>query len=183
MCAAQFFRRPLYVPLLAHTRTLTNRATSTGDKCDLGMVQAFALMVSWKEPTDGTSGVKMAIAVRLGYQLGLHVKRTTPLPDDEERARRIADRERTWFVLSCGYTSTAALRFLVADNRLRQDQQRRLRPPAHDPARRAPGGTSNCGGADGSASRGRKRRTGSMAATCGTHAASRPPRSICPSYG
>lgn len=65
------------------------------------MIQALALMVAWKEPTDGTSGVKMAIAIRLGYQLGLHIARTTPLPDNEHEARVIADRERTWFMLSC----------------------------------------------------------------------------------
>ena len=101
MCAAKFFRPRLHLPLLTHTRTLVNRATSTGNKCDLGMVQALALMVAWKEPSDPTSGVKLAIAIRLGYQLGLHIARTTPLPEDVHEARVIADGERTWFILSC----------------------------------------------------------------------------------
>lgn len=97
MCAAQFFRADLYAALRAHARALTDRATSTGE-ASLGIVQALTLMLAWKEPTDGTGGIKLAVAVRLGYQLGLH--HPAPLPADRERAREAADGARTWFVVA-----------------------------------------------------------------------------------
>ncbi|BEI81548.1 hypothetical protein CcaverHIS002_0207080 [Cutaneotrichosporon cavernicola] len=97
MCAAQFFRRDLYPSLRAHARSLTDRATSTGE-VSVGTVQALMLMLAWKEPTDGTGGIKLAVAVRMGYQLGLH--HPAPLPADEDRAREIADGTRTWFTVA-----------------------------------------------------------------------------------
>lgn len=36
-----------------------------------------------------------------GYQLHLHTRRTTALPDDDLEARQILDRERTWIDLYC----------------------------------------------------------------------------------
>lgn len=91
MCASQFFRRDLYPALRAHARALTDRATSTGE-ASLGIVQALTLMLAWKEPTDGTGGIKLAVAVRLGYQLGLH----HPPPNG---GREAADGTRTWFTV------------------------------------------------------------------------------------
>jgi hypothetical protein len=40
--------------------------------------------------------MKIGIAVRMAYQLGLDTARTTALPQDEEEARSIVDAERTW---------------------------------------------------------------------------------------
>jgi hypothetical protein len=88
--------------------------------CNLGIVQALLIMVHWKAPTDKSAWVKLGIAIRLSYQLDLHVVRLEPLPADEIGARKIRAAERTWFgecfficltiivsssVLSCSYYS------------------------------------------------------------------------------
>ncbi|RSH95252.1 hypothetical protein EHS25_000338 [Saitozyma podzolica] len=98
--SAKFFRRQLYPDLLAHTQLAVNRATSLGT-CNVGIIQALLIMLYWKAPRDGSLWVKMGIAIRLGYQLGLHIPRTKPLPEDVLEARIMADAERTWIVISC----------------------------------------------------------------------------------
>jgi hypothetical protein len=55
----------------------------------------------------------MGIAIRLGYQLGLHTPRTGPLPVDKHQARLIIDSERTWIVLSCEYLVSPSFRQLT----------------------------------------------------------------------
>jgi len=65
--------------------------------CNLSIVQAMLIMVHWKAPTDKSAWVKLGIAIRLSYQLDLHVVRHTPLPVDEMSARKVRAAERTWF--------------------------------------------------------------------------------------
>ncbi|ORY27888.1 hypothetical protein BCR39DRAFT_536618 [Naematelia encephala] len=98
--SAKFFRPQIYPPLLTHAQTILNRAMAVGE-CDLGIVQALLILVYWKTPTDRSAWVKLGIGIRLGYQLGLHARRKTPLPADEMQARTIRAAERTWFCLSC----------------------------------------------------------------------------------
>lgn len=105
--SAKFFRRQLYPDLLAHTQLAVNRATSLGT-CNVGIIQALLIMLYWKAPRDGSLWVKMGIAIRLGYQLGLHIPRTKPLPEDVLEARIMADAERTWIVISCKQWRTRA---------------------------------------------------------------------------
>ncbi|ORY21003.1 hypothetical protein BCR39DRAFT_73904 [Naematelia encephala] len=97
--SSKFFRRYLYPALYNHAQMILQRATGVGD-CDLGIVQALAIMSYWKAPTDRSSWVKLGTALRLGFQLGLHIPRTDRLPEDDHEARVIADAERTWFCLS-----------------------------------------------------------------------------------
>lgn len=100
--SAKFFRRPLYRPILAHANAIIDRAVGRG-QCDIGLIQSLILLVCWKDPTDASSWVKLGIGIRLGYQLGLHLPRTRPLPHSEFEARRIANAERTWYTLSCEF--------------------------------------------------------------------------------
>lgn len=98
--SAKFFHRSLRQHLLMHAQTILGRALIVGE-CNIAVIQALIILSSWKEATDRSSWVKMGTAIRLGYQLGLHVPRKEPLPLDEGEARLIADSERTWIVLSC----------------------------------------------------------------------------------
>lgn len=98
--AAKFFRRPLYRPLLSHSNAIIDRAVGLG-QCDIWLIQSLILLVCWKDPRDASSWVKLGIGIRLGYQLGLHLPRSRPLPAEELEARETANRERTWYTLSC----------------------------------------------------------------------------------
>ena len=100
--SAKFFHRTIRPALLSHAQTILNRSLLVGE-CSTGIIQALLLLSAWKEPTDKSSWVKMGIAIRLGYQLGLHIPRTGPLPVDAHQARLLIDSERTWIVLSCKY--------------------------------------------------------------------------------
>jgi hypothetical protein len=111
--SAKFFHRTIRPALLSHAQTILSRSVLVGE-CSTGTIQALMLLSAWKEPTDRSSWVKMGIAIRLGYQLGLHVPRTGPLPADKHQARLLMDSERTWIVLSC--KSCESLTTFRADN-------------------------------------------------------------------
>ena len=100
--SAKFFHRSLRQNLLMHAQTILGRALIVGE-CNIAVMQALIILSAWKEATDRSSWVKLGTAIRLGYQLGLHVHRREPLPSDDMEARLVADSERTWIVLSCQY--------------------------------------------------------------------------------
>lgn len=93
--SAKFSRPTLYPLLLAHAQAVLSRAIIAGD-CHLSIVQALLVIIHWKAPTDKSAWVKLGIAIRLSYQLDLHVMRKGPLPSDEMAARRVRAAERTW---------------------------------------------------------------------------------------
>jgi hypothetical protein len=97
--SSKYFQQRSYPALLEHARNAINCAVGEG-RCDVGLIQALILMVTWKDPHDGSSWVKLGIAIRLGYQLGMHVQRRTLLPRDTLEARQVVDIERTWYTLS-----------------------------------------------------------------------------------
>lgn len=90
---------------------------------DLQLIQSICCLVYWKvrdadlpfpsvsqladsvrtlqETSDNSAWLKVGFAIRLGYSLRLHARRTVPLPPDEMEARRILDGERTWLNLIC----------------------------------------------------------------------------------
>ena len=115
--SAKFFHRTMRPALLSHAQTILNRSLLVGE-CSTGTIQALLLLSAWKEPTDKSSWVKMGIAIRLGYQLGLHIPRAGPLPVDAHQARLLIDSERTWIVLSCKYCNSLTC-FRANDDRLR----------------------------------------------------------------
>ncbi|WVF69433.1 hypothetical protein IAT40_004210 [Kwoniella sp. CBS 6097] len=79
---AKFTRKDLYRPLLSHADLLLNRALFSG-QCSIPVIKALIILVFWKDPRDKTAWLRIGIALRLSYQLGLHVPRTSPLPDDD----------------------------------------------------------------------------------------------------
>lgn len=70
------------------------------DLCTIDLIQALCLLHFWKSSTDGTSYRKMGYAIRIGYELNLD-RFVRPLPEEEEAARVVIDRERTWCQLLC----------------------------------------------------------------------------------
>ncbi|KAM0745980.1 hypothetical protein T439DRAFT_146362 [Meredithblackwellia eburnea MCA 4105] len=98
--SSKFYRPDLYPTLLGQAQLLVTRAWSDA-LSELGFVQALMCLVYWKEPTDSSSWLRIGYAIRLGYQLRLHHPRTTPLPDDDQEARMILDRERTFILMNC----------------------------------------------------------------------------------
>ncbi|GAA5903821.1 uncharacterized protein JCM6883_001995 [Sporobolomyces salmoneus] len=99
--SAKFFRPDLYQTLLLAAQQLVVRGTGEGTNVHIGLIQACLILIYWKQPTDSSAWIRTGFALRAAYQLGLHVKRTTPLPADEHEARLILDRERTWITLIC----------------------------------------------------------------------------------
>lgn len=103
--ASKFFRPELYENLLA----LADRLVSTAiAECvaAIELVQAICILHYWKKPTDGRGWLRLGHAIRLGYQLDLHIPRRGALPTEERAARLALDRERTWISLFC-FDSTA----------------------------------------------------------------------------
>ncbi|BGP51672.1 hypothetical protein JCM10450v2_007622 [Rhodotorula kratochvilovae] len=96
--SAKFSRPDIYPQLLANAQQLVGRGIVEA-RASVGLVQSILALIYWKEPMDGSSWLRTGIAIRMGYQLDLHVTRTSPLPDDEHEARLIMDIERTWHVL------------------------------------------------------------------------------------
>ncbi|OCF40856.1 hypothetical protein I317_05306 [Kwoniella heveanensis CBS 569] len=94
---AKFVRKDLHRPLLSHADLLLNRALSSG-QCNIAVIKALIILVFWKDPRDKTAWLRIGIALRLSYQLGLHVPRSSPLPEDAKQAIDIRDGERTWFL-------------------------------------------------------------------------------------
>lgn len=96
----KFFRPDLYEALLAGSNSLVDRAI-TNCVCAIEVVQAICILHYWKKPTDGRGWLRLGHAIRLGYQLDLHLPRRKPLSNDEREARLTLDRERTWISLFC----------------------------------------------------------------------------------
>lgn len=86
--SAKFIRPDLYPTLLANAQQLVGRGI-VESRASLGLIQAILVLVYWKPPMDGSAWLRTGLAVRLGYQLDLHVSRTGPLPEDEHEARLI----------------------------------------------------------------------------------------------
>ncbi|GAA5896935.1 hypothetical protein JCM6882_007311 [Rhodosporidiobolus microsporus] len=99
--SSKFFRHDLYPSLLLSAQQLVTRCMGGDSQPHIGLIQAILILVYWKEPFDSSAWLKVGYAIRLGYQLGLHHKRTIPLPANEFEARTILDGERTWITLVC----------------------------------------------------------------------------------
>jgi len=59
-----------------------------------------AYTADWKKPTDSKGWFRLGHAIRLAYQLDLHLPRRNELPKEEFKARLQLDRERTWICMS-----------------------------------------------------------------------------------
>lgn len=70
---------------------LLSRATGAGE-CEISIVKAILVLVFWKDPTDKSAWIKIGTAIRLGYQLGLHLTGRSG-GDDQD----LKDARRTWY--------------------------------------------------------------------------------------
>lgn len=85
--AAKFFHGPeVYRSLLDHAQTLINRAVAEGS-CEIGMVQCLMVLSHFKATRDRTAWIKIGMALRFAYQLGLHKALQDEVPADEGLAR------------------------------------------------------------------------------------------------
>ncbi|GAA5969175.1 hypothetical protein JCM8115_004307 [Rhodotorula mucilaginosa] len=96
--SAKFARSDLYSVLRSHAMQLIGRGIMDG-RATLGLIQSILCQIYWKEPIDSSAWLRIGIAIRMAYQMFLHGQRKGPLPNDEQEARRILDRERTWICL------------------------------------------------------------------------------------
>jgi hypothetical protein len=110
--SARYTRPELADVLHSHVQIMVSRQVFSGD-FDLSTVQALLILVLWKYPRQDTAYSNLGIAIRLGFQLQLHVRRTTPLPDNVEEARTILDAERTWIsrLLVCAALTDRSLQY------------------------------------------------------------------------
>ena len=106
----------MYPALLKHTKELVSQSLLAG-RYDLYLVQAIFLLVHWREVADKSAFVNIGMAIRIGYQLGLHTAQGTAQSGNEasQVASRVSDlcmhqtdhlpnmqdRERTWYQCIC----------------------------------------------------------------------------------
>lgn len=82
--ACKYFRKESYPLFVGHAQRLLSAAVEVGT-CHIGILQAALILVycksvddaeqalnQGKQPTDQSAWVKIGVAIRLGYQLGLH---------------------------------------------------------------------------------------------------------------
>lgn len=65
----------------------------------MAIIKSLLILVFWKDPVDKSAWIKIGTAIRLGYQLGLHISASRKGEDAETR-----DARRTWFCESSGLT-------------------------------------------------------------------------------
>jgi hypothetical protein len=79
----------LYPQLYQHTKTLLNKVVSEGI-CNIGTIQALACFIFWSLPWEHKqTWQRVGHTTRLGYQMKMHVPRTTDLPINELEARAV----------------------------------------------------------------------------------------------
>ncbi|KAG7531339.1 hypothetical protein FFLO_04400 [Filobasidium floriforme] len=92
--------RRIYQTLYPHAKSLLHKAMNEGH-CHVTTVQAISCFVFWGLPRESKqTWQRLGHAIRLAYQLGMHVPRTSDLPLDDAEAKAILNRERTWYALS-----------------------------------------------------------------------------------
>ncbi|CUA76172.1 hypothetical protein RSOLAG22IIIB_06130 [Rhizoctonia solani] len=96
--------RVLYTAILAAAwRALSDGISS------VEYIQALSIMTYWKEAEDTSTWRKLGLAIRMAFELNLHIARADPLPIDELQARERLNEERTWFQLA-SYDLATSLR-------------------------------------------------------------------------
>jgi hypothetical protein len=85
---SKLFRKDLCPGLLAHANTILDRALLRG-VTHISLMQSLMILTYTKAPADTSAWRRIGMAIRMGYQMHLHVPRNTPLPDDENAARVI----------------------------------------------------------------------------------------------
>ncbi|CAE6444602.1 unnamed protein product [Rhizoctonia solani] len=106
--ACRFFKPTHFKPVHDLAQLLLGRALSDGIS-SVEYIQALSIMTYWKEAEDTSTWRKLGLAIRMAFELNLHIAKVEPLPCDELQARERLNDERTWFQLAC-YDLTTSLR-------------------------------------------------------------------------
>jgi hypothetical protein len=78
----------VYRPLIDVANDLLYEAMRDGMRT-VELIQAISILAFYKEAEDATSFRKVGYAIRLAFELDLHVPKQRPLPNDETEAREI----------------------------------------------------------------------------------------------
>jgi hypothetical protein len=100
----------VYRELLSVAKRLLNEAMAS-DMCSLELIQSLSILCFWKECDDPTAWRKIGLAIRMAFELDLHLVDTwshtklvdgqADLPEDEIEARELLNCERAWIQLVC----------------------------------------------------------------------------------
>jgi hypothetical protein len=85
------------------------------DLCNLDHIQALSILSFWKESGDTTSWRKIGRAIRMAFELDIHISHLKKTNDpDEVINREIMNRQRTWMQLCCfdtAFTNSVTARY------------------------------------------------------------------------
>jgi len=84
--ASKLYRKDLWPQLLAHANTVLDRALLRGIT-HISLMQSLMILTYTKAPADTSAWRRIGMAIRMGYQMRLHVPRNSPLPEDVAAAR------------------------------------------------------------------------------------------------
>jgi hypothetical protein len=95
--------RRIYQTLYPHAKSLLHKAMNEGH-CHVTTVQAISCFVFWGLPRESTqTWQRLGHAIRLAYQLGMHVPRTSELTLDDAEAKAIlVSRTDRYQLFECG---------------------------------------------------------------------------------
>ena len=92
VCLGARFRtegRSTYQTLYPHAKTLLNKAI-IGGHCDITTIQGISCFIFWGLPRESKqTWQRLGHAIRLAYQLGMHVPRNSDLPVDDDEAKAV----------------------------------------------------------------------------------------------
>lgn len=102
IAVAAKFSRPDLFPACSEICNRLMALAAAEDLCNLDHVQALSILSFWKESGDTTSWRKIGRAIRMAFELDLHIShlKNTNEPDEIVN-REIMNRQRTWMQLCC----------------------------------------------------------------------------------
>jgi hypothetical protein len=86
--ASKLYRKDLWPQLLAHANLSLDRALLRG-ATHISLMQSLMILTYTKAPADTSAWRRIGMAIRMGYQMRLHVPRTSPLPEDWAATRTL----------------------------------------------------------------------------------------------
>ncbi|QRV85309.1 Fungal Zn(2)-Cys(6) binuclear cluster domain [Ceratobasidium sp. AG-Ba] len=126
--SCKFFNPGLYKRVHDLAQRLIGRALADGI-CTIEYIQALSIISYWREPDDGSCWRKIGLAIRMAYELNLHLVSEDMMPLDELAARERLNQERTWF-RCLGYDWNSALQRgkprMISENHFPKDARQWL---------------------------------------------------------
>lgn len=115
MTVASKFSRPDLFPACSEICNRLMALAAVEDLCNLDHIQALSILSFWKESGDTTSWRKIGRAIRMAFELDIHISHLKNTNDpDEVINREIMNRQRTWMQLCCfdtAFTNSVTARY------------------------------------------------------------------------